>query len=217
MRRLGAGAAATALALALSPALPYAESTVAERSVVLLVPAADDDRLEPAREAVAFWNARLAELGVATRLAGPRVVAASPVARVLENYARGVAQRAVRLPGGEAEPDAPAELLGLGADIVLLLSRQDIMSYAWPLPRVDPPRYLVVIRRVRGPDRSDAMVTRHVVAHELGHALGLLHNELPDTLMCGPCQPLTATADETGFLPLTDAERARLVALHTDP
>ena len=184
---------------------------------MVLVPAADDDRLEPAREAVAFWNARLAELGVATRLAGPRVVVTSPVARAIENYARGVAQRAVRLPAGEAEPDAPAELVGLGADIVLLLSRQDIMSYAWPLPRIHPQRYLVVIRRVRGPDRSDAMVTRHVVAHELGHALGLLHNELPDTLMCGPCQPLSATADETGFLPLTDHERARLVALHAEP
>ena len=192
-------------------------AAAAERSVLVLAPAADDDRLDPAREAVAFWNARLAELGVATRLGGPRVVVASPVARALENYARGVAQRAVRLPGGEAEPDAPAELTRLGADVVLLLSRQDILSYTWPLPRVDPPRHLVVIRRVRGPDRNDAMVTRHVVAHELGHALGLLHNELADTLMCGPCQPLAAESDETGFLPLTDAERARLVALHGDP
>ncbi|MCY4078496.1 MAG: matrixin family metalloprotease [Acidobacteria bacterium] len=211
--RLVAGITATIAALLLLGIVVGA----AERSVLVLAPSADDDRLDPAREALAFWNARLAELGVATRLGGPRVVVASPVARVLENYARGVAQRAVRLPGGEAEPDAPPELTRLAADVVLLLSRQDILSYTWPLPRVDPPRHLVVIRRVRGPDRNDAMVTRHVVAHELGHALGLLHNELADTLMCGPCQPLAAESDETGFLPLTDAERARLVALHGDP
>lgn len=204
-------------AAALAAALLGAPSAAAGRSVLVLAPAADDDRIEPARAAVAFWNDRLAEIGAATRLAGPRVVVASPAARPLENYARAVAQRGVRLPGGEAEPDAPAELTGLGADVVVLLSRQDILSYTWPLPRTDPPRHLIVIRRARGSDRGDAMVSRHVVAHELGHALGLLHNDSPHTLMCGPCQPLTSEPDETGFLPLTPAERRRLAELHGRP
>ena len=183
-------------------------------SILVVVPSAADDRLGPAREAIAFWNDRLAELGVATRFDGPRVAAGSPVERALENYARQVAQRATRLPAGDAEPPPPAALVDLDADVVLLLSRQDILSFTWPLPRISPSRYLVVIRRVRGPYRTDPMVTKHVVAHELGHALGLDHNAEPHTLMCGPCQPLTAEPDATGFLPLTAGDRARLVELH---
>lgn len=220
-RVLATALATVVVAAALAPAGPDGQgaamagpAAAGERSVLVLAPAADDDRIEPVRRAVAFWNDRLAEIGAATRLSGPRVVVASPVERTLENYARSVAQRGVRLPGGEAEPDAPAALTGLDAAIVVLLSRQDILSYTWPLPRVEPPRHLLVIRRARGRERGDAMVSRHVAAHELGHALGLGHNDSPHTLMCGPCQPLTSESDETGFLPLTDAERARLAALH---
>ena len=53
-----------------------------------------------------------------------------------------------------------------------------------------------------------------VVAHELGHVLGLEHNAESHTLMCGPCQPLTAEPDETGFLPLTESDRTRLLELY---
>ena len=183
-------------------------------TVLLIVPTPDDRRIDAARDAVDFWNARLTELGLTTRLDGPQIVIDPPELRDIENYARRVAQRAVRLPAGSAEPDAPAEVVNLDAEVILLLSAQDILSYAWPLPRIDPRRYLGGIRSVRGPDRGDAMVTRHVVAHELGHTLGLLHNDEPDTLMCGPCQPLASTPDATGYLPLTDEERARLRALH---
>ena len=188
--------------------------TPGDPSILVLAPSAADDRVAPAHEAIAYWNDRLAELGVATRFAEPRVVVESPVERAVENYARQVAQRATRLPAGDSEPPPPAALTGLDADVVLLLSRQDILSFTWPLPRVSPLRYLVVIRKVRAPYRTDPMVTKHVVAHELGHALGLDHNAEPHTLMCGPCQPLTAEPDATGFLPLTAGDRARLVELH---
>ena len=185
-------------------------ASAADRSVVILVPSPDDDRLQPAKDAVAFWNETLADLGSETRLVEPVVVFG--MLRPVENYARLIAQRVGRLPVPEdLEPEVPSELSNLGADIVLLLSGQDIMSYAWALPHTESGRHLVVIRKVRGLDRGDPMVSRHVVAHELGHTLGLLHNEEAHTLMCGPCQPLIAKSDARGFLPLTATERAYLL------
>ena len=188
----------------------------AEREVIILAPAIDDDRLEPAYDAIAFWNETFAALGLDLRLGTPDVVAGVP--RAVETYARLIALRAGRLPVPEdLEPSVPMELKQLDAEIVLVLSRQNIMSYAWRLPRIDSGRHLVVIRQVRGLDRGDPMVSRHVIAHELGHTLGLLHNEDPHTLMCGPCQPLTAESDERGFLPLTGEERNALREWHAIP
>ena len=185
----------------------------AERSVTILTSGLQDERVGPANEAVDFWNEVLAGLGVATRLGQPVVQSETP--RVVESYARLIAQRAGRLPvPARLEPEVPKALGAIDGDIILLLSEQDIMSFAWALPHFDPKRYLVVIRKVRGLDRNDPMVSRHVVAHELGHALGLFHNDAPHTLMCGPCQPLIAESDVNGFLPLTDEERTRLVELH---
>jgi len=178
-------------ALFLICAIESVDMLAVERTVIIFVPAMDDDRLKPTHDAIAFWNETFTHIGLELHLGTPVVVVGVP--RSVETYARLIALRAGRLPVPEdLEPMVPSELNQLDADIVLVLSRQDIMSYAWKLPRIESGRHLVVIRQVRGLDRGDPMVSRHVIAHELGHTLGLLHNEDPHTLMCGPCQPLTA-------------------------
>ena len=97
-------------------------------------------------------------------------------------------------------------------DVVVLLSRQPLLPFAWPL--IGSPDHLVAIRTARiGRPREDT-VLRNVIAHELGHTLGLRHNRGGASLMCGPCSSLAARESPGGWLPLTARDRALLRALH---
>ncbi len=60
-------------------------------------------------------------------------------------------------------------------------------------------------------------VARNVIAHELGHAIGLGHNSDPAKLMCGrpaPCRPNLFRCDEARVFPLTDDEKRQLSGMY---
>lgn len=187
---------------------------VREHRVVIITPDAGDERVTQTRDAVAFWNGTLSGLDLGVRLRETDLVVASEN-RALENYARLISQRGGRFPQGTAGPQPPRELTDLDADVVVLLSRQPLMPFAWPLTSsTGSTGYFVAIRAVEPRRPSDDKVLRNVIAHELGHTLGLTHNRATATLMCGPCSVVAAEDNPQEWLPLTADDRARLRALH---
>lgn len=186
--------------------------SVSERQLIVIAPDIEDERVVQTRDAVAFWNRTLSELGLGVRFHEPVWVVAPAGRRAIETFARFVSQRGGRIPKGASGPQAPTELTELGGDVVVLLSVQPLLPFAWPL--VGSPDYFVAIRAVRPKRPDDDTVLRNVIAHELGHTLGLVHNRGGASLMCGPCSSLAASSSPDGWLPLTARDRDRLRRLH---
>jgi hypothetical protein len=99
--------------------------------------------------------------------------------------------------------------------IVVVLSDGEFVSHVNRLPGGQGA--VVMIRNMNGPPTSLPNVMRNVIAHELGHAIGLGHNSNPALLMCGrpaPCRPALFTSQSPHYFPLSGAERSRLLAMY---
>jgi hypothetical protein len=166
----------------------------------------NDPRIPPAREAIAHWNEELRGLGRRVHLDSGVVVADSIPDELLR-----AASGEVRFGLGPATMRLQARLADRPADIVIALSRTDLISFSvrWRPGK----RGVVGVRRADIPPLSLPNTVRNVIAHELGHVLGLDHDGDATTLMCGrpaPCRPAAFASDGARFFPLTAADERRL-------
>jgi len=175
---------------------------------VIIVGDSADPRVAPAREAIAHWNHEFVRLGRHIHV-DSAVVRNDSIPDALLRAASGEAV----FGRGPATTRLLAAVADLPADIVIALSRTDLISFSVPWRAGS--HGVVGIRRSDIPPLSLPNTVRNVVAHELGHVLGLSHNGDATTLMCGrpaSCRPAAFASDSARFFPLTATDERRLQA-----
>jgi hypothetical protein len=197
----------TLLVTAAQPSFAKASETPWTRvpSVTALI-GRSDDRADLLRDAVEFWNQTFAKIGSPFRLGVmTHMYGAIPVGELVE------LSKEVRSP---TAPDFSSAIRRWPGNIIVALSKGPFISFTarWPKRQ----KVLIGIRNLKGP-LALPNVARNVIARELGHAIGLKHNNAAGTLMCGipaPCRPDAFASGTPHYFPLTQSEKAELTRMY---
>ena len=173
---------------------------------ITVISAAGDPRRESVRDAVAYWNRTFADLGTPFRLGEVEWVTDSVPDDDIQSLARQVRYY-------NPWPTIPDSIERYPGDLIIVLSNARFISFT----ALRGNRAVIGIKDGTTPPLSLPNVVQNVIAHELGHAIGLDHNRDPQLLMCGrpaPCRPDAFEASAPKIFPLSEEDRSRLLELY---
>lgn len=173
---------------------------------ITVVCVASDPRIVPLQQAVEYWNKTFAELGSPFRLGKLTFITGS----VTDTDVQALGSQVIDHTWW---PTLPESMKRFPGDLLIVLSDAKFISYS---ARREG-RVVVAIKNASDWPLTLPNVLQNVVAHELGHAVGLEHDQDPTLLMCGrpaSCRPDAFQSDTPRFFPLSSDERNRLLVLY---
>jgi len=158
-------------------------------------------------EAVDFWNQQLEELGTPFRLGAVTHVTELVPGDYLKTTSAAVLE-------GKSKPEPPESVKNIPGDIIVALSDMSFISFA----SIPGSEYCIIgIRNFEVSPLDLTNVGRNLIAHELGHAIGLGHHNDPTKLMCGrpaDCRPDDFHCDREQFFPIDEDNKSYLLELY---